>query len=87
LDVSLAVAAITAGRGLERPRPGMLAPRSPQMSQKRQDDQDKSASAIPEVAAEIVPSASPVVMITSADQGVYVADQRLTSGPRRRCSR
>jgi hypothetical protein len=52
------------------------------MSQKRQDDQDKSATAIPEVAAEIVPSASPIVMITSADQGVYVADQRLTKWER-----
>jgi hypothetical protein len=48
------------------------------MSQKRQAEQDKSASAIPEVAAEIVPLASPVVMITAADQGVYVSDQRLT---------
>jgi hypothetical protein len=44
------------------------------MSQKSQDDQDKSSAG----AVEIVPSAFPVVMITSAKDGVYVADQQLT---------
>jgi hypothetical protein len=48
------------------------------MSQKRQAEQDKSASAIPEVAAEIVPLASPVVMITAADPGRLCLRSRLT---------
>jgi hypothetical protein len=47
------------------------------MSQKPQVDQHRSAA--PEIAAEIVASASsPIVMITSASEGVYVADHRLT---------
>jgi hypothetical protein len=52
------------------------------MSQKSRDDQHKSAAAgslLPEAAAvEIVPSATPVAMISATGNGVYVADAGLT---------
>jgi hypothetical protein len=54
------------------------------MSQKSQADLHESAAAaaMPEGAAETAPSNSPVVMITSASEGVYVTDQQLTKWER-----
>lgn len=50
------------------------------MSQKSQADLHRSSAEIaaPQGVVKIVPPASPVVMITSASTGIFVADHRLT---------